>query len=233
MEIRQLGYNRDNLGYVLFSQKDAVVVDGGAVNEVVSFCEKEELRVRYILNTHGHWDHVPGNERLAKKTDATILLFEDLEEMKQIQIGSETVEIIFTPGHTLDSVCFYTAPIMITGDTLFNGTVGNCPAERLDMFGESLAKLITYPPDTRIYAGHDYYMDSVATIMAVDPQNPYLDEYVRQYNEADICSYLEMEMKVNPYLRYDSGCYQKILAERHWPDKTWLDRFKSIYQHIG
>ena len=233
MEIRQFLYNEDNFSYMLFSLDEALVIDGGAVKEIVEFCEKETLRVRYILNTHGHWDHVPGNKRLAKKTGGRIVSFEDLQKMKQIYIGSDTIEILFTPGHTLDSVCFYAPPILVTGDMLFNGTVGNCPADRLDMLGESLTKIMQYPADTQIYAGHDYYVDSVATIKTVDPQNPYLDEYIRQYNEKEVYSYLGMEIKVNPYLRYDSTYYKEILAERHLPDKTRLDRFKSIYQHIG
>lgn len=233
MEIKQFRYGRDNFSYVLFSSDEAIVIDAGAVKEILEFCTERSLRIRYIVNTHGHWDHVPGNEAFVKAIGIPALSFDDLRQRSGLSIASETIEIIFTPGHTLDSVCYYVAPILVTGDTLFNGTVGNCPLDRLDMFGESLAMLMTYPLQTQIYAGHDYYMDAVATIKTVDPHNPAIEAYIRHYDEKKVYSTLEMELTVNPYLRYDSSYYKHILRKKHLPHTTWLDRFKSIYEHIG
>ena len=124
--IRQFRYGADNLGYVIHGQRRALIVDGGAAADILRYTESRGLEVSLVGNTHGHADHTSGNTALLKKTGAKYLLPDSLKNGERISLGDETVSIMRTPGHTEDSICFLAGSCLISGDTLFNGTIGNC-----------------------------------------------------------------------------------------------------------
>ena len=86
-----------------------------------------------------------------------------------------------TPGHTEDSVTFKADDFLVTGDTLFNGTIGNCFSGDLNAFFTSLKRLISLPGHMKIYAGHDYVMDSMKMAAIIEKNNPYFAEYIKKY----------------------------------------------------
>ena len=150
--------------------KAAVVIDpGGDVPRIVSELVKRDLTVKYILNTHGHWDHTGGNEELEKITQAPLLIHAAdagkasprgaafLEEGQEIRFGTHGLKVIHTPGHSPGSVCFCSPGVVFSGDTLFAGSIG-----RTDLPGGSYEglldgvrkKLFCMEDDTRVYPGH-------------------------------------------------------------------------------
>jgi len=148
--------------------KEGVVVDpGGDPERVISVIERLGLRITYIINTHGHFDHVGGNGLLLEHTGAALLIHEDdvrflsmaanvalkygvssenspppdrhLEEGMIISFGGHRIEVLHTPGHTPGGCCLHISSekLVITGDTLFAEGVG-----RTDFPGGSHQQLI-------------------------------------------------------------------------------------------
>jgi hydroxyacylglutathione hydrolase len=132
---------------------EAVVIDpGDEANRILSGLQKKALQLKYIINTHGHFDHVGGNKALKEKTEAPILIHRAeapmlahladsaavwgmhienspapdrlLEDGDQITFGEITLEVIHTPGHSPGGISLYTPKDLFVGDTLFAGSIG-------------------------------------------------------------------------------------------------------------
>ena len=73
MNIQQFRYSRDNLGYLVYSTKEAIAIDAGGVNEILTFAEKNKLFIKYVSNTHSHHDHTSGNNEILEKTSAQFI----------------------------------------------------------------------------------------------------------------------------------------------------------------
>ncbi len=139
--------------YLLWSDKEAGVIDpGGPVSEVIDFIKQRGLVLKWIVNTHGHADHIAGNRMLRNEFAVPIFIHERDREMlleptanlsvfigkgitspdpdKLIKDGDilsldwETLQIIDTPGHTPGGISLYTPGLLFAGDTLFLESIG-------------------------------------------------------------------------------------------------------------
>ncbi len=149
------------------ASRDALVVDSGCeTRPILEAAEHEKTRIRYVVATHGHFDHTMTLRELAERCGAEVLAHESssidcdrkLGNGDEISLGEERVRVIHTPGHTVDSICLYDGNNLFTGDTLFIGGWG-----RTDLAGGSSQKLFTslrsimeLPSATVVYPGHDY-----------------------------------------------------------------------------
>ena len=91
--------------YILISGKDAIVIDPGDNFDKIHEVSKN-YHIHAIMITHRHFDHIGALEPLQKDTNAKVLEYSNLEE-KQYQIGPFSFEVIFTKGHSKDSVTYY------------------------------------------------------------------------------------------------------------------------------
>lgn len=228
LTIRQFRYSTDNLAYVIHGRSKAVAIDGGATEEILSYLSDKGLDLAYVTNTHEHPDHTPGNNRLLEKTGATAIKPLDAAAKQHIKIENEPVHVHHTPGHTLDSVTFQIDARIITGDTLFNGTIGNCFSGDLKAFYNSIKKLMALPGQTVVYAGHDYVTYSMAFARIVEPDNPHIDQFLKAYDPAHVFSTLDDEKRINPYLRFNDPDMIRILEFRELPTSTEYERWESI-----
>jgi glyoxylase-like metal-dependent hydrolase (beta-lactamase superfamily II) len=184
----------------------AMVIDpGGDEDEVLAMISREGVSVEYIVNTHGHPDHVCGNGPLREATGATIVMHAaDAEffckpEVKQyfamlglpaspppgrlvedgdiLQVGSLSFTVIHTPGHTPGGICLYGAPHLFTGDTLFVGAVGRTdfPGGDLRTFMDSIRQRLLTLPDETIVWPGHGYGGSRSTIGEEKRSNPFLN----------------------------------------------------------
>ncbi len=147
--------------------KEAVVIDpGDEADRILTSLAESELKVKYIINTHGHFDHVGANKRMKEVTKATLMIHPDDEPMlselsssaaafglssenspkadkylndgDEISFGTITLKVIHTPGHSMGGVCLYTDGAVFVGDTLFKGSIG-----RTDLPGGNYNTLIS------------------------------------------------------------------------------------------
>lgn len=148
------------------SRQGAIIDPGGNQEEILACLEEHSIRPKYILNTHGHADHIMANAKLKDKLGVEIVLHEEDDafftdrdnlqaEQKELglsipgkadirvrdgdilNVGALSIKVIHTPGHTPGSVCYLVAGNLFTGDTLFVGDVG-----RSDLTGGSFATLL-------------------------------------------------------------------------------------------
>lgn len=231
MEIKQFKYSSDNLGYLVYSETSAIAIDPGSAREMAEFAKSKNIPIDIVTNTHTHADHTMGNNALLEKTcaeyiDCTTLLQGQVLDLK----NGSGLEVLLTPGHTMDCICFKGDGFIVTGDTLFNATVGNCFSGDLEAFFNSLKKLMELPGDTRVYAGHDYVSDSLKYAKIIEPDNPDLNAYAAAYNPEHVVSCLSDELKVNPYLRFDAPAMIERLKQKNQPRQTQYQRFASVME---
>ncbi len=228
LRIRQFRYANDNLGYLVFGNKEAMAIDGGAVSDMLDFTEAREIKIRYVANTHMHPDHTVGNPSLVRATKAEYLDNTVLTRQGQIGLENSVIRVHRTPGHTRDSLVFHLDGALITGDTLFNGTVGNCFSGDLKAFHQSISFLLSFPDDTIIYAGHDYVAESMQYARSLEPENKEIRHYLERYDPGHVFSTLADEKKVNPYLRFNTPDLIAVLKKRGLLTDTAYHRWESL-----
>ncbi|MCW7752564.1 MBL fold metallo-hydrolase [Desulfobotulus sp. H1] len=230
MHVHQFRYNSDNLAYLVESGGEALVIDGGATDGIMRVIAERGLHLVGITHTHDHPDHVQGSRILCEQSGASLIHHLDLLADGGCALGGGRVLVLPTPGHTMDSVCFRAGNALISGDTLFNGTVGNCFSGDLDAFFESMERLMSLPPETRVYAGHDYLREAVAFARSIEPDNPFLEAFLAAWNPEHVLSTLADEMRVNPYLRYGDPVMKGLLQKRGLPVDTPLRCWYSLME---
>ncbi|MFA5323252.1 MAG: MBL fold metallo-hydrolase [Smithella sp.] len=229
LNIEQFHYGTDNFAYLVYGKETAMVIDGGAWKEILSFLKRNNLFLATITNTHLHYDHTSGNDHLIKESGADLLNSATLPDNYKITIDGATVLVYKTPGHTDDSVCFHTGNFLITGDTLFNGTIGNCFSGNLKNFYLSIRRLMDLPDETIIYAGHDYVTASLAFARHLEPANKDIDFFRDSYGSRTIVySTLSEERRINPYLRFNEETVMNILKKNDLPYATEWERWNSL-----
>lgn len=228
MKIQQLRYNTDNFSYVIYGRSRAAAIDGGAVDKILAFIKKEGLELSYAANTHGHYDHTMGTKDLLNRSGAGFLDNKTLLKQGGFEIDGQTVAVHATPGHTNDSLVFSGDHLLISGDTLFNGTVGNCFSGNLKQFYESIRFLMTFPPETIVYAGHDYVQESMMFAKMLEPDNKDLDLFLQQYDPGHVRSTMADEFRINPFLRFNEPAIVAFLEKRGLPVGTEYQRWESL-----
>jgi len=228
LDIKQFRYGEDNLAYLIYGNKQAMAVDGGAWFEMLQFLNRYGLTLKIVTNTHGHYDHTSGNSELLRQTKAIYLDSKDLRDFQEILIEDKKVVVYRTPGHTNDSVCFHAGHYLITGDTLFIGTIGNCFSGNPASFYQSLRRLMALPCDTIIYPGHDYVQDALAFAHRLEPDNSEIATYLNHYDPDLIRTTLANESRINPYLRFNEDAIVVLLQKLGLPHATEWERWKSL-----
>ena len=171
--------NMANFTYIIADIQThlAVIVDPSwDLQEIFHLLTEKKLKAKHIINTHSHFDHVFGNDEVAKVTGASIIqhsnskLHKDIAvaENDVISFGSVNVRVLHTPGHSEDSICLIIdKEEVFTGDTLFVGGVGRIDlpgGNPKDMYLSLYRKVSALEDQLTVYPGHDYGSSPVSTI---------------------------------------------------------------------
>ena len=160
----------DNFSYIIADENtsETVVVDAGFNADVIKrILSGENLKLIFVVNTHDHVDHVLGNDELkllfGAKTVAHRLSKTTtdvrVDEGDVIRVGSVSVKVFHTPGHSADSICLLVDDKkLLTGDTLFVGSVGSTTmpgGDSKSMYESLFNKLLKFEDNVEVYPGHD------------------------------------------------------------------------------
>ena len=171
MKIQIIPCLKDNYSYLIIDEKKniACVIDPGEADPIIEYLENNNIKLKYILNTHHHYDHVGGNQKLKNKYGANVVGYkDDKDRIPEIDILVHDQEIwvyenfeakiLHIPGHTLGHICFYfyKENSVFTGDTLFSLGCGRIFEGTNSQMFNSLKKLKMLPADTKIFCGHEY-----------------------------------------------------------------------------
>jgi len=222
MRIEIIRCLQDNYSYLVIddSNKIACVIDPSEANPIINCIEKNEVELKYILNTHHHYDHVGGNEELKKKYNSKIIGFkEDKNRIPQIdtfvednQVWKEEsfeAKIYHVPGHTSGHIAFhfFKEKKIFTGDTLFSLGCGRIFEGTYDQMFYSLKKIKELPKETQIYCGHEYTLQNSIFCQANDPENLKLKDKIKKIKKnienglPSIPSILSDEIECNIFLK--------------------------------
>ena len=189
MNIKIIPCLNDNYSYLIHEEKTntVTIIDPSDFEQCDRLIKNQYKKLDYILNTHHHYDHVGGNEKLKKKYSSTVLGFENdkdripyidkfLKDNQNFKIGNLNFSVIFIPGHTTGHIAFYLKKekIIFTGDTLFSLGCGRVFEGTIDQMFNSLNKLKKLPAETKMYFGHEYTQKNLEFCIKYEPDNKYL-----------------------------------------------------------
>ena len=166
-----LDFGVNNYLLINEKEKEAVLIDcSGNFDEIEKELKNYDAKLKYILLTHGHFDHIYGLKEFKEKLNPTIIAHKDdkdlidnldiqcnmfgikapkkqevdfyIDENSKLEFGNQEIKIIHTPGHTKGGICYVIDNKLFSGDTLFMESVGRCdlPGGNFDEIVHSIAK---------------------------------------------------------------------------------------------
>ena len=222
MKVEIISCLQDNYSYLIIDEtnKLACIVDPSEAKPIIDYLKNKNINLKYILNTHHHFDHIGGNRELKKKYKSIVVGYKhDSERIPEIDICLENNEIwrsdnfeakiIHVPGHTKGHICFhfYNDKLLFTGDTLFSLGCGRIFEGTYEQMFNSLSKIKAMPLDTQIYCGHEYTLNNSKFCIKHDSKNLNLQKKIHDIeiklsnSLPTIPSTLKEELECNIFLR--------------------------------
>ena len=232
MKIKIIPCLKDNYSYLIIDEENniACVVDPSEADPIIKYLENTQIKLKFILNTHHHYDHVGGNQKLKEKYGASVVGYEGDKEripgIDRLVNDQETwiyknfeAKIIHIPGHTLGHICFYfyNEESVFTGDTLFSLGCGRIFEGTYSQMFDSLMKLKKLPQNTKVYCGHEYTKKNSEFCLTHDANNENLKTKIHNIDIKlknglpTIPSTIKDELDSNIFLRSNNvGTFSKL-----------------------
>lgn len=239
IEIVTIPCRTDNYAFLAHDPATGVtaVVDVPDAAPIAAALAARDWKLRDILLTHHHHDHVEGVEALRAATGARVhgaradahrlpRLDRALAEGDPIAIGSEEGRVIDVSGHTIGHLAFHfpAAGVVFTADSLMALGCGRVFEGTPEMMWQSLSKLAALPPDTLVCSGHEYTAANARFALTVDPDNPALAARAKAVFEArekgrpTVPTRLSDELATNPFLRAADPAIRRHLGMENATD---------------
>ena len=222
MRIEIIKCLKDNFSYLIIDEQNnsACVIDPSEASPIIDHVEKFKLNLKFVLNTHHHFDHIGGNKELKKKYNLNVIGFKgDKDRIPEIDtlVDDLTIwkkdnfeaKIYHIPGHTTGHIAFYffKEKKIFTGDTLFSLGCGRIFEGTYEQMFNSLKKIKTLPKDTEIYCGHEYTLQNSNFCAAYDLNNLQLKNKITKIRKnlkdglPTVPTILDDEMQCNIFLK--------------------------------
>ncbi|MCI4326167.1 MAG: MBL fold metallo-hydrolase [Thermoplasmata archaeon] len=171
---------------------EGVVIDPSfGIEPVLAAIDAKSVKVRFVLNTHSHRDHVAGNDEVRARTGAKVVahkvapLLQDVSVVDgdTVEAGRLKISVVHTPGHTKDSVLYIFEGNVATGDTLFVGECGRTDlpgGDPSEMYDSLLHRVVRLDDALVVLPGHDYGPTPTSTIGREKKENYTLKPRTRE-----------------------------------------------------
>ena len=222
MKIEIIKCLQDNYSYLIIDEANhyACVVDPSEAKPIINFIESNKINLKYILNTHHHFDHVGGNLELKKKYNCKVIGYKgDKDRIPEVDIlvddnqvwekNNFKAKIYHIPGHTTGHIAFhfFDEKKIFTGDTLFSLGCGRIFEGTYEQMFNSLNRIKELPKDTEIYCGHEYTLNNLNFCLVNDSGNSKLKDKIIKIKERLDCglptipTILKDEIECNIFLK--------------------------------
>ncbi len=229
----------DNYGLLIHDRVsgETAAIDTPETAKIETACTERGWTLTQIWNTHHHPDHTGGNLALKQSHGLTITgpdqikgripgLDKGVSGGDTFRFGAHEVQVIATPGHTLDHIIYYVpaAKAAFVGDTIFVLGCGRLFEGSPEQMHASLAAIAALPNETKLYCAHEYTLSNAKFAMTVEPENKALLDYIkmakalREKGQPTVPTTVAAEKAANPFVRAKS-------AERLGEIRAAKDRF--------
>ncbi|NUU64503.1 hydroxyacylglutathione hydrolase [Enterobacteriaceae bacterium BIT-l23] len=241
MNLTSIPAFQDNYIWVLHDETGkCLIVDPGDAAPVQKAIEENDWHPEGILLTHHHQDHVGGVKKLLENYPNLPVWGPQETQDKganRIVIDGDRVAILglefsvfATPGHTLGHICWYAAPWLFCGDTLFSGGCGRLFEGTPEQMFLSFQRINQLPEQTLICCAHEYTESNLAFALSILPEDVDLNGYYRKVKELRVTkqktlpSTLKIERRINIFLRTEDSDFIKQIK-----NKTNLQQSKQLF----
>jgi glyoxylase-like metal-dependent hydrolase (beta-lactamase superfamily II) len=208
-----------------------IVIDpeSSQIERYLALAARNGVRIHYVLDTHTHADHFSGSQSLARQLGVPVIMHRKspapfvglhVDDGESIVVGTLRLRVLYTPGHTDDSICVVLPDRVLTGDTLLIGATGrtDLPTGDPERLHESLfGRLLTLPSELAVFPAHDYKGRGHSTLAEEIATNPRLQktaqaEFVAQMRALDLKmpSHLTEALRTN---RSGGKTVEQLIAE--------------------
>tara|TARA_B100001057_G_scaffold451951_1_gene495470 strand:- start:111 stop:830 length:720 start_codon:yes stop_codon:yes gene_type:complete len=222
MKVEIIKCLQDNYSYLIIDEENqtACVVDPSESEPIINYLNNSKINLKFILNTHHHYDHVGGNLELKKKYNSKVVGFiGDKNRIPEIDISLEDnqiwkqdnfeAKIYHVPGHTSGHIAFhfFREKKIFTGDTLFSLGCGRIFEGTYKQMFNSLNKIKSLPKETKVYCGHEYTLNNSKFCLIHDSKNLNLKKKIENIKKKiteglpTIPSTIKEELNCNIFLR--------------------------------
>jgi hydroxyacylglutathione hydrolase len=215
MQLKQIFMENSllNYNYFVWSEvnKKCVFFDPFDIEKTLPLAIERGLDVSVLLNTHHHYDHIKDNEKLLKRTGASLIELADGESFELSD--TETITARYTPGHIDPHYCYFLSSDnkdwgVICGDLIFNGGVGNTKnGGDIEILASTiLDDVLNWDESLKIYPSHDYMMTNLNFAKTVEPNNPHISKWIERKESTGryLVTTLKDEKEFNPFFRVKS-----------------------------
>ncbi|CAD83737.1 probable hydroxyacylglutathione hydrolase [Candidatus Blochmanniella floridana] len=218
--------------------RQCIIIDPGESLKVIKMLNHLQLIPEAILLTHNHRDHTNGVFTLIQHFPK-IKIYGPIETQNQnfatitvsegdtLQILNQEIKVLNFPGHTPHHIGFYYKSWLFSGDTIFSAGCGTIQTGYTQAMYKSLLKIQCLPKNTLIYSGHEYTLLNLNFAISILPQDTLIINYLKKItkvlkkNKLLQPTTLQLELKINPFLRCNDINIQKSLNLFPKPGEEW------------
>ncbi|KNC08399.1 hydroxyacylglutathione hydrolase [Klebsiella sp. RIT-PI-d] len=229
MNLNSIPAFQDNYIWILKDSDRCIVVDPGEARPVLDALAQNKWQPAAILLTHHHNDHTGGVKEIVRHyPDIAVYGPQETLNKGANHLVSEgdlfsvldcEFTVFATPGHTAGHVCFYSAPYLFCGDTLFSGGCGRLFEGTPAQMYQSFQKINALPDDTIICCAHEYTLSNMEFAKSILPHDSFINDYylkvkeLRAEKQMTLPVILKNERQINLFLRIDDIDLIKVISK--------------------